>query len=710
MKKLELSVTKENGLDIIRYELLGNEEYDERIADKVSQLTNVLPFQFDNREGKRIITTYVRDNYSLEMLLSKTLQKREVLCLLGELVSVFDMGAQGIPVSYVVKNPEYIYVNEETLRVKCILVPVKQEAIALSEIPEFFRKIVSRMSFDEIDMDNYVAKLLTIINSKDFSTLKLKNYIDDELEKMGLYISKENGLTSVNAGGDAGQTKSVKVNRLGVMNNMQSSRPQQFGQPPMMGQPMQGQPPMMGQPQPNSGMQTQRFGQPPQQFGMPNQSPMMGQLAQNPGQPPMMGQPAQNPGQPPMMGQPAQNPGQPPMMGQPVQNPSQPPQQQFGQTQQLHAQPGPKPGEPSMMGQPAPKPGIPPMMEKQMQNPGMPPQQQFGQPGPKPGEPSMMGQPAPKQGIPPMMGQPAPKPGIPPMMGQPAQNPGQPPVMGQPAQNPGQPPMMGQPAPKPGIPPMMGQPAPKPGIPPMMGQPAPKPGIPPMMGQPAPKPGIPPMMGQQPIEPKADVLSESKEESEQEPKEESSVETPQGSNEEPANVSDNIPEAKTIPEEKASDVKSVVADAHPTQELTEPFKPESSNNPVPQEQPAQQPIPPQAAPSPIMGGLVGQLNEKPVPHLVRVKTGEIINITKPEFSIGKSESKADYTITDNTAVSRVHCIIIQKNGVNYIKDNNSTNHTYLNGVELEPDKEVLLKNKTTVRMGDEEFTFLLRKE
>ena len=645
MKKLELSVTKENGLDIIRYELLGNEEYDERIADKVSQLTNVLPFQFDNREGKRIITTYVRDNYSLEMLLSKTLQKREVLCLLGELVSVFDMGAQGIPVSYVVKNPEYIYVNEETLRVKCILVPVKQEAIALSEIPEFFRKIVSRMSFDEIDMDNYVAKLLTIINSKDFSTLKLKNYIDDELEKMGLYISKENGLTSVNAGGDAGQTKSVKVNRLGVMNNMQSSRPQQFGQPPMMGQPMQGQPPMMGQPQPNSGMQTQRFGQPPQQFGMPNQSPMMGQLAQNPGQPPMMGQPAQNPGQPPMMGQPAQNPGQPPMMGQPVQNPSQPPQQQFGQTQQLHAQPGPKPGEPSMMGQPAPKPGIPPMMEKQMQNPGMPPQQQFGQPGPKPGEPSMMGQPAPKQGIPPMMG-----------------------------------------------------------------QPAPKPGIPPMMGQPAPKPGIPPMMGQQPIEPKADVLSESKEESEQEPKEESSVETPQGSNEEPANVSDNIPEAKTIPEEKASDVKSVVADAHPTQELTEPFKPESSNNPVPQEQPAQQPIPPQAAPSPIMGGLVGQLNEKPVPHLVRVKTGEIINITKPEFSIGKSESKADYTITDNTAVSRVHCIIIQKNGVNYIKDNNSTNHTYLNGVELEPDKEVLLKNKTTVRMGDEEFTFLLRKE
>ena len=142
MKKLDLSVTKENGYDVIRYELLGNEEYDERIADKVSQLANVIPFQFDNQGGKRIITTYVRENYSLEMLLSKTLQKREVLCLLGELISIFDMGTQGIPVSYVLKDFNYIYVNEETLGVKCVLVPVKQEAIALSEIPDFFRNVI----------------------------------------------------------------------------------------------------------------------------------------------------------------------------------------------------------------------------------------------------------------------------------------------------------------------------------------------------------------------------------------------------------------------------------------------------------------------------------------------------------------------------------------------------------------------------------------
>ncbi|MCM1271987.1 MAG: FHA domain-containing protein, partial [Clostridium sp.] len=109
------------------------------------------------------------------------------------------------------------------------------------------------------------------------------------------------------------------------------------------------------------------------------------------------------------------------------------------------------------------------------------------------------------------------------------------------------------------------------------------------------------------------------------------------------------------------------------------------------------------------GSFVGQMGSKPIPHMVRKKTGETINITKSEFSIGKSKTKADYSIEDNPAISRVHCIIVQKEGVNYIKDNNSTNHTYLNGVELAPGKEHLLKNKTLVQMGDEEFVFLLRK-
>jgi pSer/pThr/pTyr-binding forkhead associated (FHA) protein len=163
-----------------------------------------------------------------------------------------------------------------------------------------------------------------------------------------------------------------------------------------------------------------------------------------------------------------------------------------------------------------------------------------------------------------------------------------------------------------------------------------------------------------------------------------------------------------------TDPRSQTPTGAPKPPVGAPVPPQAAPKP-----PVGAPVPPQAAPKPPVGApapqgqgaLMGQLGNvsKPVPHIVRKKTGEHIYIEKPEFSIGKSKTKADYPLEDNPAISRVHCIIIQRNGVNYIKDNHSTNHTFLNGVELEPDKEMLLKHKSVIQMGDEEFMFLLRK-
>ncbi len=484
MKKTDLVVSKQNNVDTIKYVLGAADVYDDRAADKIAQLGNVIPIQYQDEDGKRIITAYAHEDTTLEAFMKNTLTKRDVLCVLSGLVSVFEIGAQGIPVSYVVKDASYIYVNRENMCIKAVLIPIKQDVMPLAEIPAFFREIISGMRFDEIDTDNYVAKLLTAVNADDFSTGKMKSLIDSMLEEMGLFVSKDNGLMGMNAGGAKGINREVKVNKLGVMNNM---RPQE-----QMGQPMppQGQ---MGQPMPPQG-----------QMGQP--MPPQGQMRQ-----PM-----------PPQGQ----------MGQPM-----PPQGQMGQ----------------------------PMPPQGQMRPPMPPQGQMGQPMPPQGQ---MRPPMPPQGQmrPPM-----------------------------PPQGQMRPPMPG----------------------------------------PAP----------QPVKPQP---------------------TPQ------------------------------------------PVKPQPTPQPV-KPQPAPQPVKPEPRPEVTMGNLVGQLGTKPVPHLVRKKTGETINITKSEFAIGKSHTKADYAIENNAAISRVHCIIVQRDGVNYIKDNNSTNHTYIDGVELQPGKELLLKNKMTIQLGDEEFTFLLRK-
>ena len=102
-------------------------------------------------------------------------------------------------------------------------------------------------------------------------------------------------------------------------------------------------------------------------------------------------------------------------------------------------------------------------------------------------------------------------------------------------------------------------------------------------------------------------------------------------------------------------------------------------------------------------------SDLPEPNFVRERTGERFFITKPEFKIGKSRLHADYAIDGNTAISRIHCIVVQKNGVNYIKDNASTNGTFVDENKVEASQEVLLKDGVTVRLGDEIFTFHLKR-
>ena len=570
MKGLELNVTKQNGMTLVEYQLGVADVYDDRVSDKVAQLGNIIPFQYKDEDGKRSIVSYVHHDTSLEVMLRQTLKKADVLAILKGLLCAFEIGAAGVQICYLVRDLNYIYVDPESKAVKCIMVPVKQDPLGQSDIPDFFRNIVSHMRFDEADKDDYVARILTLINTDHYSNMKLKGLVDAEMEKLGLFYTRDEGLKKEADTTPAPevQNQNVKVNRVGVMNNMRPQGMPAMGQPmgqpvpPMGGQPMMGQPvppmggqPMMGQPVPPMGRQP--MGQPvPPMGGQPMGQPV----------PPMGGQPMGQP-VPPMGGQP---------MGQPV-----PPMGQMPKPEMPKPQaPAPEAPKPEMPKPEMPKPQAPaPEAPKpEMPKPEMPKPQAPAPEVPKPEmpKPEMPKPQAPAPEVPkPEMPKPEmPKPQMPPM--------GQRPAMG------GQP-MMGQP-----VPPMGGQRPP-------MGQP--------MMGQ--------PMMGQMP----------------------------------------------------------------------RPQAPQMQN-----------------------GNLMGQLGgARPIPHFVRKSTGEIINITKPEFIIGKSKTKADYAIENNSAISREHCIVIQRDGVNYIKDNNSTNHTYVNGVELQPGKEVLLKHKTEVRLGDEEFTFLLRK-
>ncbi len=99
---------------------------------------------------------------------------------------------------------------------------------------------------------------------------------------------------------------------------------------------------------------------------------------------------------------------------------------------------------------------------------------------------------------------------------------------------------------------------------------------------------------------------------------------------------------------------------------------------------------------------------KATPYLIRVNTEERIMLGKLMFKIGKASRGVDYTVDGNGAISRQHAIIIQKDGVCYIKDNKSTNHTYVNDKIVEDGIEEILTHDSMIRLGDEEFIFKIR--
>ena len=96
---------------------------------------------------------------------------------------------------------------------------------------------------------------------------------------------------------------------------------------------------------------------------------------------------------------------------------------------------------------------------------------------------------------------------------------------------------------------------------------------------------------------------------------------------------------------------------------------------------------------------------KPEPYIVRKKTGEKIPVNQGIFKIGRQKSTTDYCVSDNKAIGRVHASILFRNGQYFIVDNDSMNHTFVEGVQIESNAESELKDGTKFALANEQFEF-----
>ena len=167
-----------------------------------------------------------------------------------------------------------------------------------------------------------------------------------------------------------------------------------------------------------------------------------------------------------------------------------------------------------------------------------------------------------------------------------------------------------------------------------------------------------------------------------------------------------MPQAQPMPEmpQNPQDSQDQPVPPMPQMPQMQPVPPMPQGQPVPP-MPQGQPVPPMPQTQPVQGN---PFDGSPAPYFLRVKTGERISLDKAEFKIGHKARLVDYAITDNSAISRVHCVITKRNGVCFIRDNKSTNGTFVNGEELKADEEKFLTNNAIVILGDEELVYHIR--
>ena len=98
--------------------------------------------------------------------------------------------------------------------------------------------------------------------------------------------------------------------------------------------------------------------------------------------------------------------------------------------------------------------------------------------------------------------------------------------------------------------------------------------------------------------------------------------------------------------------------------------------------------------------------EKPLTNQISIQSmnGQFhFDIQENEFLIGKSREKVQGGITGNSAVSRVHCKIVRKNGDFYVVDMESSNGTYVNGKKIKPGVPEPIFEGCQLRIANAEF-------
>ena len=194
MRKVNFKVRNIGSEKYLSYVLDDETDLDEELLDylddnKIAELIDII---YEEDDENDYLTYNIMDRTTVGALLSGTVHAEMMLGIIRGVASgIMNMRDLGIPVSYVILNKDFTYVNPVTFDVKMICIPVGSDVAANAEFKAFVKDLILNATYADDEDCNYVAKLINMLNVEKFTIRGFVSQITELMEAAGLQVEEE---------------------------------------------------------------------------------------------------------------------------------------------------------------------------------------------------------------------------------------------------------------------------------------------------------------------------------------------------------------------------------------------------------------------------------------------------------------------------------------------------------------------------------------
>lgn len=194
MRKVNFKVRNIGSEKYLSYVLDDETDLDEELLDylddnKIAELIDII---YEEDDENDYLTYNITDRTTVGALLSGTVHAEMMLGIIRGVASgIMNMRDLGIPVSYVILNKDFTYVNPVTFDVKMICIPVGSDVAANAEFKAFVKDLILNATYADDEDCNYVAKLINMLNVEKFTIRGFVSQIIELMEAAGLQVEEE---------------------------------------------------------------------------------------------------------------------------------------------------------------------------------------------------------------------------------------------------------------------------------------------------------------------------------------------------------------------------------------------------------------------------------------------------------------------------------------------------------------------------------------